>query len=97
MNDGVVPRHNKKDTAMKLTTIALATAFALTSTLALAQTYGGGSVVAPSVGSSVAPSAGSSVNSHPTWGTPGTNGAVPGPRAGNASGKTLAPTRNPTV
>jgi len=48
MNDGVVPRHNKKDTAMKLATIALATAFALTSTLALAQTYGGGSVVAPS-------------------------------------------------
>ncbi len=35
---------------MKLTTIALATAFALTSTLALAQTFGGGSVVSGSVG-----------------------------------------------
>ena len=70
---------------MKLTTIALATAFALTSTLALAQTYGGGSVVAPSVGSSV-----------PTWSTPGTTGAVTGPRVGNASGNTLAPMRNPS-
>ena len=88
MNDGVVPRLNKKDTAMKLTTIALATAFALTSTLALAQTYGGGSVVAPSVGSSV--------NSTSTWSTPGTTGAVPGPRGGNASGNTLAPMRNPS-
>ena len=96
MNDGVVPCLNKKDTAMKLTTIALATAFALTSTLALAQTYGGGSVVAPSVGSSVAPSVGSSVISTPTWSTPGTTGAVPGPRVGNASGNTLAPMRNPS-
>jgi hypothetical protein len=37
-DDAVVPRVNKKDTPMKLTTIALAAAFALTSTIALAQT-----------------------------------------------------------
>jgi hypothetical protein len=53
---------------MKITTIALATAFTLTSTFALAQTTGTegyGSVVAPSVGSyqfSVG-----STNEVPTW------------------------------
>src|ERR1700739_165549 len=63
---------NDKDTVMKLTTIALATAFTLTSTFALAQApglSGYGSVVAPSVGSYAAPSVGSS-NEVPTWSTP---------------------------
>jgi hypothetical protein len=58
---------------MKLTTIALATAFTLTSTFALAQApglSGYGSVVAPSVGSYAAPSVGSS-NEIPTWSTTG--------------------------
>jgi hypothetical protein len=53
---------------MKVTTIALATAFALTSTVALAQTTGTegyGSVVAPSVGS-YQTGVGSS-NVVPTW------------------------------
>jgi len=53
---------------MKITTIALATAFTLTSTFALAQTTGTegyGSVVAPSVGS-YQTSVGSS-NVVPTW------------------------------
>jgi hypothetical protein len=54
---------------MKLTTIALATAFALSGTAALAQagTSGYGSSVAPSVGSYVWPSVGSYVNNTPTW------------------------------
>jgi hypothetical protein len=54
---------------MKVTTIALATAFTLTSTLALAQTTGTegyGSVVQPSVGSYVWPSVGSTL-AVPTW------------------------------
>jgi hypothetical protein len=54
---------------MKVTTIALATAFTLTSTLALAQTTGTegyGSVVQPSVGSYVWPPAGSTL-AVPTW------------------------------
>jgi hypothetical protein len=54
---------------MKVTTITLATAFTLTSTLALAQTTGTegyGSVVQPSVGSYVLPSVGSTL-AVPTW------------------------------
>jgi hypothetical protein len=54
---------------MKVTTITLATAFTLTSTLALAQTTGTegyGSVVQPSVGSYVWPSVGSTP-AVPTW------------------------------
>jgi hypothetical protein len=54
---------------MKVTTIALATAFTLASTLALAQTTGSegyGSVVQPSVGSYVWPSVGSTL-AVPTW------------------------------
>jgi hypothetical protein len=54
---------------MKVTTIALATAFTLTSTLALAQTSGTegyGSVVQPSVGSYAWPSVGSTL-AVPTW------------------------------
>jgi len=54
---------------MKVTIIALATAFTLTSTLALAQTTGTegyGSVVQPSVGSYVWPSVGSTL-AVPTW------------------------------
>jgi hypothetical protein len=53
---------------MKVTKIVLATAFAITSTLALAQipgTEGYGSVVAPSVGSY--PTAVGSTNVVPTW------------------------------
>jgi hypothetical protein len=64
---------------MKFTTIALATAFALTSTVALAQApgLGGyGSVVAPSVGSYVAPSVGST-NVVPTWRNTGPAAPLP--------------------
>jgi hypothetical protein len=70
---------------MKLRTIALATAFALSSTAVLAQAglSGYGSSVAPSVGSYVAPSVGSAVNPTPTWRTTGP--AAPRPStAGNA-------------
>jgi hypothetical protein len=76
---------------MKLRTIVLATAFALSSTFALAQSpglSGYGSSVAPSVGSYVAPSVGSSVNPTPTWRTTGP--AAPLPRTGNAFGNTRA-------
>jgi hypothetical protein len=73
---------------MKLTTIVLATAFALSGTAALAQaepgTSGYGSSVAPSVGSYVWPSVGSYVNNVPTWSN--TFHSPPGP-----SGLTLAP------
>jgi hypothetical protein len=67
---------------MKLKTIILATAFALTSTFALAQSglSGSGSGVAPSV----APPVGSS-----------TTGAAIGPGR-NASGNTLAPNGSPS-
>jgi hypothetical protein len=66
---------------MKLMAIALASAFALSSTAALAQApgLGGyGSVVAPSVGSYVAPSVGSTLLV-PTWRNTGP--AAPLPRA----------------
>jgi hypothetical protein len=91
---------------MKFTTIALATAFTLTSTFALAQApglSGYGSVVAPSVGSYAAPSVGSS-NEIPTWSTTGPaaittsphifrnfSGNALAPRMGDPSGSTLAP------
>jgi hypothetical protein len=68
-----------KERTMKFTTIALATAFALTSTVALAQApgLGGyGSVVAPSVGSYVAPSVGST-NVVPTWRNTGPAAPLP--------------------
>jgi len=63
---------------MKVTTIALATAFTLTSTLALAQTPGTagyGSVVAPSAGS-YSTTVGST-NVVPTWRNTGPAAALP--------------------
>jgi hypothetical protein len=73
---------------MKLTTIVLATAFALSGTAALAQQAetqavpsGRGSVVAPSVGSYAWPSVGSTLKV-PTW----SNTNPPSP-----SGSTFAP------
>ena len=91
---------------MKLTMIALATVFTLTSTFALAQApglSGYGSVVAPSVGSYAAPSVGSS-NEIPTWSNTGPAATTTSPhffrnlsgndlepRMGNPSGSTLAP------
>ena len=63
---------------MKVTTIALATAFTLTSTLALAQipgTEGYGSVVQPSVGSY--PTTVGSTNVVPTWRNTGPAAALP--------------------
>ena len=85
---------------MKLTTIVLATAFALSITAALAQaqpgsgssvatgaqagTAGYGSVVAPSVGSYVWPSVGSTL-AVPTWRNTGPAAPLPGgPNVGNA-------------
>jgi hypothetical protein len=64
---------------MKVTTIALATAFTLTITLALAQTTGTegyGSVVQPSVGSYVWPSVGSTL-AVPTWRNTGPAAPLP--------------------
>ena len=67
--DGAVFSYlEEKEKIMKLTTIALATAFTLTSTFALAQspgTAGYGSVVAPSVGSYQHPVG--TTNVVPTW------------------------------
>jgi hypothetical protein len=78
---------------MKVTTIALATAFTLTSTLALAQTPGTagyGSVLAASVGSY--PTTVGSTNVVPTWRNTGPAVALP-------SSPTFAPipVRAPTV
>src|SRR6267154_2171299 len=76
---------------MKVTTIALATAFTLTSTFALAQadgTAGYGSVVAPSVGSY--PATVGSTNVVPTWRNTGPAAPLPSvPAAGNGFGRTL--------
>jgi hypothetical protein len=75
---------------MKVTTIALATAFTLTSTLALAQipgTEGYGSVVQPSVGSY--PTTVGSTNVVPTW-------RNTGPAAPLPSSPTFAPMPVPT-
>jgi hypothetical protein len=75
---------------MKVTTIALATAFTLTSTLALAQipgTEGYGSVVEPSVGSY--PTTVGSTNVVPTWRNTGPAAALP-------SSPTFAPMPVPT-
>ena len=90
MADGAVVPYlsGAKGPTMKLTTIALATAFAL-STIAVAQagSYGQsgtpvGSVVAPSVGSYYWPSVGSTL-AVPTWSN--TNPPAPGvPAVGNA-------------
>jgi len=83
---------------MKLSTIALATAFALSSTAALAQAglSGYGSSVAPSVGSYVAPTVGSYVNNAtPTWRTTGPAAPMPGPAVGNAFGSTVTPMPSP--
>jgi hypothetical protein len=83
---------------MKLTTIALAIAFTLPSTFALAQApgLGGyGSVVAPSVGSYVSPSVGSS-NVVPTWRNTGPAAPLPRvPTVGNTSRNTFARTGVP--
>jgi hypothetical protein len=76
---------------MKLTTMALATAFALSSTAALAQgtTYGTsvarvGTVTAPSVGSYAFPTVGTT-NTVPTWGNTGPSTPTPGaPTIGSA-------------
>ena len=79
---------------MKVTTIALATALTLTSTLALAQTTGQipgtegyGSVVQPSVGSY--PTTVGSTNVVPTWRNTGPAAALP-------SSPTFAPMPVPT-
>src|ERR1700737_2120993 len=79
---GVPYLNDEKGPAMKLTTIALVTAFAL-STISLAQagTYGQpgtsvGSVVAPSVGSYYWPSVGATL-AVPTW----SNTSAPAPSA----------------
>ena len=78
---------------MKVTIIALATAFTLTSTFALAQadgTAGYGSVVAPSVGSY--PATVGSTNVVPTWRNTGPAAPLPSvPAVGNAFGSTFAP------
>jgi hypothetical protein len=83
---------------MKLTTTALAIAFTLPSTFALAQApgLGGyGSVVAPSVGSYVSPSVGSS-NVVPTWRNTGPAAPLPGvPTVGNTFRNTFARTSVP--
>jgi hypothetical protein len=83
---------------MKLTTIALAIAFTIPSTFALAQApgLGGyGSVVAPSVGSYVSPSVGSS-NVVPTWRNTGPAAPLPSvPAVGNTFRNTFARTGVP--
>jgi hypothetical protein len=76
---------------MKITMIALATAFTLTSTFALAQTTGTegyGSVVAPSVGSYQF-SAGSS-NEVPTWRNTGPAAPLRSSSVGRISGNAAA-------
>ncbi len=73
---------------MKITTIALAAAFTLTTTFALAQTTGTegyGSVVAPSVGSYQ--SSVGSTNEVPTWRNTGP-AAFPGSAESSAFGNT---------
>jgi hypothetical protein len=84
---------------MKVTTIALATAFTLTSTFALAQadgTAGYGSVVAPSVGSY--PATVGSTTVVPTWRNTGPAAPLPdAPTVGNAFGNTFSPTRVPSA
>jgi hypothetical protein len=76
---------------MKATTIALATAFTLTSTFALAQTTGTegyGSVVAPSVGSYQ--SSVGSTNEVPTWRNTGPAATLPSSRDGSTPGNASA-------
>jgi hypothetical protein len=72
---------------MKVTVIALATAFTLTSTFALAQTTGTegyGSVVAPSVGSYQ--SGVGSTNEVPTWRNTGPAASLPRSTVGSTIG-----------
>jgi hypothetical protein len=85
---------------MKVTTIALVTAFTLTSTFALAQadgTAGYGSVVAPSVGSY--PATVGSTNVVPTWRNTGPAAPLPSaPAVGNAFGNSFGvPSAAPTM
>jgi hypothetical protein len=83
-----------KEAAMKVATFVLATAFALTSTLAFAQTTGTegyGSVVQPSVGSYAWPPVGSAL-AVPTWRNTGP--AAPPP---NSPAFSLIPAPTPTV
>lgn len=78
---------------MKMKTIVLATAFAVSGAAALAQTgtAGYGSVVAPSVGSYVWPSVGSTL-AVPTWRNTGPAAPLPhAPRVDNAFGNSFAP------
>jgi hypothetical protein len=81
-------------------TIALAAAFALSGTAALAQqagTSGYGSVVAPSVGSYPWPSVGAT-NAVPTWRNTGAAAPLPGaPTGGNAFGPLPGPNAAPTI
>src|SRR5258706_6301823 len=88
--DVVACLNDKKDKSMKLRTIVLATAFALSSTFALAQAGLSGS--GSSVGSSVGQSVGS--KSPRTFNNPSPSG--PTPRVGNPSGNTLAPNASPS-
>src|SRR6266700_3719071 len=84
---------------MKVTIIALATAFTLTSSFALAQaagTVGYGSVVAPSV--RAYPATGGSTNVVPTWRNTGPAAPLPSvPTVGNGFGSTFAPIRVPSA
>ena len=92
---------------MKVTKIALATAFALVSTVALAQNQGGapntgtegrGSVVAPSVGSSQKPVG--STNTPSTYqntGPAGTSAQAPAATPPAGPGPAAAPTSAPTT
>jgi hypothetical protein len=81
---------------MKLATIILATAFALTGAAALAKPSGlsgptgFGSVVQPSVGSYVWPSVGST-NAVPTWTNTGPAAQPRAPSVGSAVGSTFPP------
>ena len=78
---------------MKVTTIALATAFALAQADG---TAGYGSVVAPSVGSY--PATVGSTNVVPTWRNTGPAAPLPSvPTVGNAFGSTFAPIRVPSA
>src|SRR6266849_7494884 len=90
---GYLLSNDKKGHLMKATTIALATAFTLTSTFALAQadgTAGYGSVVAPSVGSY--PATVGSTTVVPTWRNTGPAAPLPSaPAVGNAFGNSFAP------
>jgi hypothetical protein len=89
-----------RETTMKLLTIALAGALALSSTFALAQSSSGGAGGSSTTGGSAATGSttGSSVNGVQT-GNPGstTTGRATGPNStANPSGNTLAPNGSPS-